>query len=63
MTEYDKMLRGEVYNAIDESLLKDLNECKDRCWEYNRIRPTLIRERNQKLHEILGTCDEETFIN
>ena len=40
MTEYDKMLRGEVYNAIDESLLKDLNECKDRCWEYNQIRPT-----------------------
>lgn len=63
MTEYDKMLRGEVYNAIDETLLKDLNECKDRCWEYNQIRPTLIKERNQKLHEILGTCDEETFIN
>ena len=63
MTEYDKMLRGEVYNAIDETLLKDLNECKDRCWEYNQIRPTLIKERNQKLHEILGTCYEETFIN
>lgn len=63
MTEYDKMLSGEVYNAIDESLLKDLNECKDRCWEYNQIRPTLIKERNQKLHEILGTCDDDTFIN
>ena len=62
MTEYDKMLGGEVYNAIDETLLKVLNECKDRCWEYNQIRPTLIKERNQKLHEILGTCDEETFI-
>lgn len=63
MTEYDKMLSGEVYNAIDKALLKDLNECKDRCWEYNQIRPTLIKERNQKLHEILGTCDDDTFIN
>lgn len=49
MTEYEKMLGGEVYNAIDETLLKDLNDCKDRCWEYNQIRPTLLRERNQKL--------------
>ena len=57
------MLSGEVYNAIDESLLADLNACKDRCQEYNQIRPTLIKERNDKLHEILGKCDEDTFIN
>ena len=44
--EYEKMLRGEVYNAIDESLLKELNACKDLCWEYNQIRPSLIKERN-----------------
>lgn len=62
-TEYEKMLNGEVYNAIDESLLTDLNLCKDRCWEYNQIRPTLIKERNKKLHEILGKCDADTFIN
>ena len=62
-TEYEKMLCGEVYNAVDEGLLKDLNLCKDRCWEYNQIRPTLIKERNDKLHEILGRCDDDTFIN
>lgn len=62
-TEYKKMLDGEVYNAIDEELLKDLNACKDLCWEYNRIRPTNIKERNMMLHEILGKCDEDTFIN
>lgn len=28
-TEYDKMLSGEVYNAIDEGLLKDLNDSKE----------------------------------
>ena len=63
MTEYEKMLSGEVYNAVDKSLLKDLNLCKDRCYEYNQIRPTLIKERNEKLHEILGKCDKDTFIN
>ena len=62
-TEYEKMLGGEVYNAVDKGLLKDLNLCKVRCWEYNQIRPTLIRERNENLREILGRCDEDTFIN
>ena len=61
--EYEKMLSGEVYRANDEGLLKELNACKDRCWEYNQIRPTLIKERNEKLHEILCRCDEDTFIN
>lgn len=62
-TEYDKMLRGEVYDAFDPQVLKKLNECKDLCWEYNQIRPTMVKERNLKLHEILGACDEDTLIN
>ncbi|MGN0085932.1 MAG: sugar O-acetyltransferase [Alloprevotella sp.] len=62
-TEYRKMRAGEVYSAVDPYLRKLLNETKDRCWEYNQIRPTLLHERNRKLHEILGVCDADTFIN
>ena len=36
MTEYEKMLSGEIYNAVDPSLLKDLYACSELCWEYNR---------------------------
>lgn len=61
--EYEKMLSGEVYNAIDEGLRHDLNACKDLCWEYNQMRSTLLKERNKKLHDILGACDDDTFIN
>lgn len=63
MTEYDKMLRGEVYNGAESTLKEMLNKCKDLCREYNNIQPTQVKERNRKLHEILGTCDEDTFIN
>ena len=62
-TEYEKMLCGEVYNAVDAGLLHDLNACKDLCWEYNQIRPTLLRERNDMLKRILGRSDDDTFIN
>lgn len=63
MTEYEKMLRGEVYYAADQELKDMLNRCKDLCWEYNHLRPSLLKERNRKLQEILGSCDEDTFIN
>lgn len=63
MTEYEKMLAGEIYSATDDYLLKLLNRTKDLCWEYNQIRPTLFGERNAKLKQILGQCDDDTFIN
>lgn len=62
-TEYQKMLDGEEYSAVDKELLEMLNRVKDLCWEYNQIRPTLIKERNLKLREILGKMDDDTFIN
>ena len=62
-TEYEKMTRGEVYNAGSPEIMKMLDECKDACWEYNNIRPSMVKERNQKLHEILGACDADTVIN
>lgn len=63
MTEYEKMIAGEVYDATDPVLLKDLNACKDWCWEYNNLRPTLLEERNRMLRKILGQADGDTFIN
>lgn len=62
-TEYEKMLAGEHYLAVDIALVKRLNEVKDLCWEYNQIRPTRLKARNEKLREILGQMDEDTFIN
>lgn len=59
----EKMFAGEMYSAIDKDLIKMLNECKDACWEYNQIRPTMIKERNNKLQQILGKSDDKTLTN
>ncbi len=63
MTEYEKMVSGMVYSAIDPELLSLLNSVKDLCWEYNQLRPTLLKERNMLLQRILGKADDDTFIN
>ena len=47
MTEYEKMLSGEIYNAADSSLLNDLYACSELCWEYNQIRQELAFEKGK----------------
>ena len=63
MTEKEKMLAGQVYNACDPELIAELNACKDLIWRYNNIQPTHLDERRQMLQQILGECDELVFIN
>lgn len=57
------MLAGEVYQATDPELIRELNWVKDLCWKYNQLQPTLLRERNAMLQQMLGKADEDTFIN
>ena len=63
MTEREKMLAGEIYDACDAELLKDLNEVKVLCQQYNNLLPTDFAARNAMLQQMLGQADEDTFIN
>ena len=42
MTEKEKMLAGLVYSAVDEELLKELNEVKDIIHKYNTANDEFI---------------------
>ena len=64
MTEKEKMLAGELYNATDAQLIKELNETKDVIHEYNQIMPTDLEQRRQVLMSLLGHVgDDKVFIN
>jgi len=57
------MLSGQLYNACDSELIKELNLCKDKIWRYNQIQPTHLEERKAAIREILGESDENVFVN
>ena len=64
MTEKEKMLAGELYNALDSQLIKELNETKDVIHQYNLLMPTELEKRRQMLIELLGHVgDDKVFIN
>ena len=63
MTEKEKMLAGEIYNAnYDEELIKERIEVKDKCFEYNNTRPSNIESRTKLLKEILEKYEETFYI-
>ena len=47
MTEKEKMLSGQIYNACDPDLVKELNEVKVLCQRYNNLLPTDFESRKQ----------------
>ncbi|MBR1929127.1 MAG: sugar O-acetyltransferase [Paludibacteraceae bacterium] len=63
MTEREKMLSGMLYDALDADLLKQLNEVKVKCQQYNSIVATDFEARNSLLKQILLKSDSDTFIN
>ena len=63
MTEKEKMLAGELYDACDRELLQELNAVKVKCQEYNNLLPTDFATRNKMLVDMLGQADRDTFIN
>ena len=63
MTEKDKMLAGEIYNAnYDRELLNERQNAKELCYEYNNLKPSNVEERKQIMRKILGNIKGEFWI-
>lgn len=56
MTNKELRDRGELYDAnYDPELVRLMDECKDKCWEYNKIKPSDWIAKDAKLREIIGS--------
>lgn len=55
MTEKEKMLSGDIYDANgDRVLIAERLDCKELCRDYNDLRPKDIDAREVLLHKIIG---------
>ena len=67
MSEKDKMLAGELYDAnYDENLIKERYIAKDLCFKFNNLKPSELNERNEIIRKLFGHvkkrfCVEQNF--
>lgn len=63
MTEKEKMLSGEIYDAnSDPQLMAERMECKIACREYNLLPPDDMEGRRRLLSRIIGTIAGDVLI-
>lgn len=63
MTEKEKMFQGLNYDANnDPELIAERTECKEKCYDYNALRPKQTEQRAKLLKTILGSVAGEILI-
>ena len=55
MTEWEKMQEGLLYDAnYDGELLAERTRCKDLCFAYNQLRPSMVEEQEKIVRQLFG---------
>lgn len=62
MTELERMLSGELYQAGDEALSAARDRAKRLTWRYNQMDPVDWAGRTALLRELLGSLGENSWI-
>ena len=61
--EWNKMLKGEPYDALNAEILDLLFKTKDRIRQYNQLPPSDNESRETAVRAILGSCGEHPIVN
>lgn len=63
MTEKEKMLAGEIYDAnYNPELTEERIKAKELCYDYNNLRPSEIEKREKLIRKIINKTGEKFWI-
>ena len=62
MTEYEKMVKGLIYNPGDEEILGEQVQYQDKLWEFNQLKPSQYSEKMKFMKEMFAECGDNCYI-
>lgn len=63
MSEKDKMLAGELYDAnYDKELIKDRYKTKDICFEYNNLKPSDFEVKDKMIKKLFAKTGKQIIV-
>ena len=62
MTEYEKMVKGLIYNPSDEEIMKEQIQYQDKLWEFNQLKPSQYSEKMKFMKEMFAECGDDCYI-
>ncbi len=61
--EWQKMLDGEIYDAVHPEFIRRLELTRELLWEFNSINPGETARRDEIIRRLLGGCGERFHFN
>ena len=62
MTQYERMVKGLIYDPADEEIMSEQRVFQDKCWEFNRLKPTDYARKEAYMKEVFAECGENCYI-
>lgn len=62
MTQYERMIEGLIYDPMDKEILDKQFPFSDKLWEFNRLKPSDTRKKEQYMKEVFAECGENCYI-
>lgn len=62
MTQYERMVKGLIYDPGDEEIMKEQFPFQDKLWEFNQLKPSDIAGKEKYMKEVFAECGENNYI-
>ena len=62
MTNYERMVKGLIYDPADEEIMAVQFPFLDKLWEFNQLKPSDFEKKEQYMREVFAECGENCYI-
>ena len=62
MTNYERMVKGLIYDPADEEIMAEQFPFLDKLWEFNQLKPSDFEKKEQYMREVFAECGENCYI-
>lgn len=62
MTEYQRMVKGLLYYPGDEEIMAEQFPYQDKLWEFNKLKPSDVKEKEKYMKEVFAECGDNCYI-
>lgn len=62
MTQLERMQAGLIYDPGDEEIMSQQFPLQDKCWEFNKLKPSQVKEKEEYMKAVFAECGENCYI-
>ena len=62
MTQYERMIKGLIYDPMDPEILAEQVPFQNQLWAFNQLKPSDIEKKQAYLQNVFAECGENCYI-